>query len=917
MKRFLSVVLLSWAASAISATSPGYTNYGFAFTPMVDATNFVNYGTFSTLTTAPYSTYNTRSYLNLGIMSGDAGFRFDTAPYSAGSQRSFAASFVNGTLVGTNNASIYGETHLLIFSTNIVNRGLLSIGEYGLIRLEGLNVDLLRGAFQVGTFTDRTNVLPEGVFDDNWSLGTARITPDNNVVTTFPITPVYSLTQFIPGGGNNPYANIARTQLGLTDLTGTELTSAEFTREEGTNRTVQIVFLRNPNTNITTEIRSAPNENAQIAAYALGTPTIVWRAVGTNAFGQIFTNELYLRDTFGVDATNGFILNYPYSSQPPQSVPVPPATQQPDNFRLTRTAPNEFVGGELGTPFEDKPHDFWTTNPNPRAVTGDYSAYGIRIATTTTDPLQVTNLRSGPGRIEVKATQKLDLTLARIDGLNYLSLTSTNHFKGAAGANISSTYCDVNLGSTNGSLNTSGLLNSTLPRFSGEIDCFSIKWTDTVIFNGSTNPVNFHVLYVDSDLSEFTSPQVFDLQLRSTNLMIGDTYNVLASLSLDTDRLTILSNGTINVNRVGINWAESANHLKTFTNLGSLYVPDALHFISRNPDGTSQPYESFVNRGTIMSYGTTISSDNVENSGFIDSFYGPIFIQASSSVLLSPSGYLWAPNSEISIAANDLYITNQTIQLGRSLSLSVTNSLNAGANFWQVYDGFNLWKKPVTGDLLETEIYDTAFPYDEIIHTWASEDRGPTADGFTDNAALGALDLDGGENSLFTFSPAGPDGNALYVDVLYLLNSATNRDVDGNLVALNIEPGMKLYFSQAFIDDGFGGLTDITSELAGKNGGSLVQVSHTGPLSVPAPIVSFNAALKVKVETAPTARSLVTWETPARATNTLFYVNQPGETNWQVLTNFVSGTSGGTASFADPFQKNGRFYKVRVDKPAY
>lgn len=919
MKRFILAGVVGCLALSARATQDTYTANGLVYSyeiPNIDATSFINYGYFyaSSYSTSPYYTYNTRNYTNLNTMYGSSGFRFDTTPYATGSQRSMAANFVNGSLASSNNCSIYGSTFLQVWATNIVNRGLLSVGEYGLISLEGRNVDLLRGAFQVGTFTARTNTRPEAVFDSTWSIGTASISPDRNVVTNFPSTPIYSLTEFIPGGGAaNPYGNIQRTQLSLTDTTGGTLTSAEYIREQGTNRSVQIIFLRNLNTNILTEIQCAPNGNQRIAAYALGTPMISWSALGTNAFGQVITNRLYLQDTFGVDAATALLDNYPYSSQPPQSVPIPPATEQPDNYHISRTPPNGFVaGGQTNVPFTDKTQDFWTTNTTTTAVTADYSAYGFRLGTTTTDPYAVTNLRTGPGRIEIKASGKLDLRLARIEGLNYLKLESTNHFVGASGASISAAYSDVSLGSTNGSLDVSGLLNSTLPRLNGTIDCYSTKWSDTVIFNNSTNTVNFHVLFVDADLASTASPGVFDLSLRSTNVSIADSFDVLNNFSLDADRFTIQSTGMLNVSRPDLLWSDSATHLKAFTNLGYFYFPNVTRFVSRNTDGSDRPYNSFVNSGTVYSYGITIASDNIDNSGFLESIYGPIQITASSNVVLRPGSYMWAPYAGATIETANLYVTNQNFQLGHGLTLSVTGSLNSGPNYWQVGDGFNLLQKPVTGDLAETEIYDSGYPYSDVQHTWAGADLGPTAAGFTNNAALGALYLDGGLFTQFTFSGTGPSSNALYVDVLYLLNDATNLDVDGNVIALNLNPGMKIYYGQAFADDGAGGFTNITSDLAGKNGGTLGQVDHTGPLSVVPELT--DVALRVAVEKTPSLHTVVTWHSVARATNYLYYVEQPYANNWQLLTNFVSPATG-VVTNVDSNLGTSRFYKVKVAVP--
>jgi hypothetical protein len=200
--------------------------------------------------------------------------------------------------------------------------------------------------------------------------------------------------------------------------------------------------------------------------------------------------------------------------------------------------------------------------------------------------------------------------------------------------------------------------------------------------------------------------------------------------------------------------------------------------------------------------------------------------------------------------------------------------------------------------------------YQEVISTWAGADLGPTAAGYTNNAALGRLTLDGGTDAIFTFTGTGPSSNAIYVDVLALENSAANTNAAGDLVALNLNPGMKIYFSQAFANS-----TDITSALAGKNGGGLVRLTHVGPLSISKPAPPVNVDLKVNIALSPTPRSLVTWNTATGATNYLYYIEQPFATNWQVLTNFVSPAAG-PVTVTDENLKSSRFYKVRVDLPA-
>ena len=88
--------------------------------------------------------------------------------------------------------------------------------------------------------------------------------------------------------------------------------------------------------------------------------------------------------------------------------------------------------------------------------------------------------------------------------------------------------------------------------------------------------------------------------------------------------------------------------------------------------------------------------------------------------------------------------------------------------------------------------------------------------GFSNNAALGRLILDGGiSNSLFQFS-AVFGANALYVDRIDFENFTTNTDAAGNLIGVQIDPGMVIYYAQA----NQGGIP-ASAKLDGKNGGRL------------------------------------------------------------------------------------------------
>src|SRR5437762_2929320 len=73
------------------ATDAFYINNGLVtFPPQIDATNFVNNGTFdfsANPTVFPFDTSSTQNFTNNGTMFGSVGFQFDNAPASSGTRR--------------------------------------------------------------------------------------------------------------------------------------------------------------------------------------------------------------------------------------------------------------------------------------------------------------------------------------------------------------------------------------------------------------------------------------------------------------------------------------------------------------------------------------------------------------------------------------------------------------------------------------------------------------------------------------------------------------------------------------------------------------------------------------------------------------------------------------------------------------
>ncbi|MEY4386254.1 MAG: hypothetical protein RLY20_1537 [Verrucomicrobiota bacterium] len=893
MKQFLLSLLIGCTLFRAGAGSSFYINNGTVVSaPVIDATNFVNNGSFTVSTLLlPYDFSNTRNFTNRGVMDGFPGFRFDTAFPNTG-QRIMAANFYNAGFGSSfvSNGSVTASSQLLISATNVINRGALTVGSSGLLSIQGKNLDLSRGILTA------QDTLGSGqqFFDQYWGIGTNRINPALNAVSTLPTTPAHQvISQLIKGFYFTNRANVLSLAPGIgatPSLVATQLVS-----ELDSNRMVQIVFVNNnpfnPNTNLNVAISflgGTPTE--------FGIPVIDWSAIGVDTTGMPLTNHLYLTDTFGSNPTNAFITNR-----------LSGVTLQPQNFAFSLpAAPQSFVGNPAAAGYTDPAPTFWGT---PRTATNLYSAWSVNIANANFDTTSPTLARYSPGRIEIVGDKSVDLNLARISANTYLKIESTNHFKGASNAQISALYSDINIGSTNGQLKIANLLSPSIPRISGTVSLYSAVWTNDVFFNGSTNRVGFNILYVDSELSIEQPAQQLAVNVRSTNVVLNDTMNIVESLNLNVDNLTIADTGVINLQSAdNLNWAVNAPHLKNLTNNGSIVGVTVLDFSARNASGQTVSYQSLVNAGSISATGLSADANRIVNSGAIFVDYGQIFLRGAN-VDLQDGGYLYGYESDVTIEAGNLAVTNHNVWPGRAISLSVTNSLISGPNFWPVYAGFNLWKKPVTGDLAETEIYDYGYDYAEVLHTWAGRDLGPTPAGFTNNTALGALDLDGGLYTLFTFSGAGPSSNALYVDTLYLLNGAAEIDADGNLVSLNLNPGMKLYYGKIFVDDGNGGLTEITASLNGKNGGALVNVPHDGPLSVASSIPP--VALKVSIQPTPSPRALISWNAVPKATYWLYYMDAAAG-NWQLFTNFAASGSSSTETVVDSNMSSGRFYRLRI-----
>ena len=396
------------------------------------------------------------------------------------------------------------------------------------------------------------------------------------------------------------------------------------------------------------------------------------------------------------------------------------------------------------------------------------------------------------------------------------------------------------------------------------------------------------------------------------------------SEELGGDILNIFPTGNLDFQQNDFNWVDQMPNLRSLTNNGRITATNTavgLYFTGRDPNtGLERSLLNFVN-GTngILNYngGVVIHALNVRNGGSIASTnaYGPIYIDATNVALL-PGGSISSRGGDVFINTGTLIATNHQIIADRALSLSITNSLLANTNTWLCADGFNLFVKPTTGDFNAVSVTSIARDYAEVFHNWAGLDVGAVAAGFTNNAAVGNLILDGGLFSRFTFQPVAA-ANAIYIDRLDLRNSATNTDLATNYTGVDIKPGFKIYYANAFA-----GAADISVSLNGKYGvngaagGQFIRVIHSGGVYNKqfggSTIGSFTGSSGLELAIDPALDYTVSWNSVAGALNQVYYKHALPDSDWQLVQSFISTHTGRTA-ITNPVGSDGGFYKVEVN----
>jgi hypothetical protein len=830
-KSAMSLAAVALMQSAVAETSLYYINDGIVQSPpdpvpQIDAFNFVNNNLFQVdlllLTPIrPYYTYNTLNFINRGTISVNLGFDFQNLVTDApmGQQFRWARSFDNVGVINAGTTNVPGW--LTIAATNISSSGTLYSSENSYFNLIGSDVNLSRGLVQMAGFTDiASSNNPTGMFDYYWAASTnvdnlnALLnfnTPDN------PRTPPHLV--------EDRYAMFSVQQLFLSNSIA--YTDMSMINGNPSNVLIRIAFVQNTNSAMTANVYFPLS--GEIAVEWVWTNKVLFSSQET-------TDYLYLFDSLGIDDPAAFGL-----------VPTGNAGD-----RITYTPLNYLsfgYGGIFGYPFlrggprltGEVPATPGLTVPilPGNVLTNRNTAYRAVFQPLTVLPSDqpgqnATNL---PGRMAISATNTLDLTETRIVGPNTLELSSTNHLISNQGAQIAVPLAYINLRNTNGLITITNLMVPTIPRPEGEVDLWSARWS--VVIAGVTN--TYHVLTVDSKFNPTSPGRIQDLRLSADNLVISDILNITRFFTFDGVALTITTNTTGAFNPVGginvisptIAWSSATPRLSYLTNNGEITTLNAVYFggARTSPYYNStfnEPYQTFVNRGTVSDQGSLIWSRYFENTGALRCSSGSFSLDSITALL--SGGSISTPGGDVIVNTDTLVVSNTPIIAGRLLSLNVTNYLDDGGltngNIWNVgragysAPGLSLLSRPAVASLLGTTITNFAPAFAEFGIVWAGADRGANLAGFNNNAAVGHMIFDAeNERSDFKFTPARGT-NALYIKTLELRNFATNRNETGDLIAFNILTNMTVYFGQAIAE----GVGDVSEKVNGINGGRLVWV---------------------------------------------------------------------------------------------
>jgi hypothetical protein len=525
-----------------------------------------------------YGWQGTLNFTNYGEMDSIYGFNFENQTRSQ--NHGEAANFYNkgvincGTTIGSvlivNSVTSSGVTSagyggFNLWATNILidNNGAINVGSGGLARIVGNHVSLNSASVAiqgvagsllgtsvpfisaVGQTASSTNAwVPNANLTQNTAFGPMNQSPINQVI--------YTGLQLV---GSLPYFTAV-------------------TNSSGTNVIVRMIFLQDSSSfnNVVANVYVDPSVSTTTGT---GTGYVEWAGTYIDpATGQVNTSYLYLNDDF-IAGSSTNILKY--------ASPGVPA-----NYTFTTSTTPLALGAPLPALF---PTGLLDSDLITNNIYSYVDATFITTSVSTNQPTGYVPINYLPGRVEITASNDLNLTQADITGMNYLLIRSTNQFEYSQ-SEIAAPFSDLYLGSTNGNLAVTNLIQSTLPIWSGTVQAWNTRWfyVDTnAIVNGTNTPVtyDFRVMLVASDVSPTSSSQVSNFGLyNSNNVVLSDALNISSSVYMNCTNLLLTYNGTgtgagspegeLIIDYAPFTWINAFPRLRCLTNNGLIFYPNAV-----------------------------------------------------------------------------------------------------------------------------------------------------------------------------------------------------------------------------------------------------------------------------------------------------------------------------------------------------
>jgi len=432
------------------------------------------------------------------------------------------------------------------------------------------------------------------------------------------------------------------------------------------------------------------------------------------------------------------------------------------------------------------------TNLSPKPLmftnmggTNPYIAFGFKFdsAPSHTELLNTSTkffLTNNLGRVGVVA-KSLDMSRTRIKSQGPVVIQAEDLLS-TQGSAVEAPYVSLNLGSKSGDLKVQGLIRPTYETLSGNVDFFSMTWTNTADFAdpASTNTppdvisaeVDFQYTVANVNVTKTQVTRLHDLVLKSTKVSMEDSGTVeglVASVTEDFNingRLTFLNTLTADSSIL-----PSLKRLKIGSG-GLLDVPSLISL------GVPNQLESVSVDGQMASAGVRLNSKsiNIGAGGLLQTRGGSLNISADSLTIsnsaTAASGIVAKGPSQLTVG--DLNLNQGSISVTNSaLRLNIANAFRVPAGSGgaiSVPNGLEFPTRPAVVDLSGLTIRAEVPAYADATFLWPGVDVGAVVAGFSGPGNMAIKSLAIGGDNYSTISFAGPDTkNALYVQQIQLL----------------------------------------------------------------------------------------------------------------------------------------------------